>query len=205
MSQPAPLVLCTTFHFLANSTFIITCLSTLHEKMSALKWRMCDIPICEEKRVIVWRCGISRMVCNCKMRVQRKVGLHYEGGCSFQFLLTSPHPQRTKYLTSFLLPLASVTFMPVPKLSEIMLNFALFFFCETLRGAKIWNTSALPRGCRKIVMKVRDIYSFAMKNTDMGVMQPQSTYAVAWKYKNWRAGLSVNIGDWILIFHFYRH
>jgi hypothetical protein len=35
--------------------------------------------------------------------------------------------QHTKYLTSFLLPLAFVTFMPVPKLSEIMPNFAHFF------------------------------------------------------------------------------
>jgi hypothetical protein len=56
------------------------------------------------------------------MRVQQKVGLHREGECSFQFLLTSPHRA-----TSFLLPLAFVTFMPVPKLREIMLNFARFF------------------------------------------------------------------------------
>lgn len=107
---------------------------------------MCDIPICEEKRVIVWRCGISRMVCNCKMRVQRKVGLHYEGGCSFQFLLTSPHPQRTKYLTSFLLPLASVTFMPVPKLSEIMLNFALFFFLRDVERCEDLKYECLAKG-----------------------------------------------------------
>ena len=134
---PETLVLCTTFHLLTNSTFIITCLSTLHGKMSVLKWRVCNIPICEEKRVIVWRCGISRMVCNCKMRVQQKVGLHCEGGCSFQFLLTSPHHTRTNYLTSFLMALAFVTFVPVPQLSEIMLNCARFFIlrdderCET--------------------------------------------------------------------------
>jgi len=85
---------------------------------------------------MVWRCGISQMVCNCKMGVQQKVGLHCKGGCSFRFLLTSQH---TKHLTSFLLPPAFVTFTPVPKLSEIMVNFARFFImrdderCEGLK------------------------------------------------------------------------
>jgi len=54
-------------------------------------------------------------------------------------------------------------------------------------------------------MKARDRYSFAMKKADMGLLQPQRAYAVAWKYKNWRAGLSVQTDDWILIFHSYRN
>lgn len=51
-------------------------------------------------------------------------------------LLTTQH---TTYLTSFLLPLAFVTFTPVPKLSETMLHFARFFIlrdderCEDLK------------------------------------------------------------------------
>ena len=40
------------------------------------------------------------------------------------------------------------------------------------------------KGCRKTIMKVRDIYSFAMNNADMGLLHPQRTYAIAWKYKN---------------------
>lgn len=168
---------------------------------------MRNIPICEEKSVIVWRCGISRMVCNCKMRVQQKVGLHCEGGCSFQFLLTSPHHTTYKVPDIVLATscLCHIYVCPFLSLVKLCLILHAFLFCGTMRGAKNWNTSALPRGCRKIVMKVRDRYSFALKTADMGLMQPLRTYAIAWKYKNWRAGLSVKIDDWSVIFHFYRH
>ena len=185
---PATLVLCTTFHLLANSTFIIAGLITLYEKMSALKWRMCNIPICEEKRV-VWRFGISRMVCSCKMRVQQKVDLHCERGCSFQFLLASPH------LTTYKVPdivLATsfprVLFVPVPKLCEIMLNFARFLFSETTSVAKTWNTSAcqgvvvrlLRRYVRDTVSPWRKIWVYYSHNVHMQSLGSIRTGALAW-------------------------
>jgi len=96
-------------------------------------------------------------------------------------LLTTQH---TKHLTSFLLPPAFVTFTPVPKLSEIILNLARFFILRDDERCEDLKYKCLARGCRKTVMKVRDKYSFAMKKADLGLLQLQRTYAIAWKYKN---------------------
>jgi hypothetical protein len=43
------------------------------------------------------------------------------------------------------------------------------------------------------VMEVRNRYSIGMKKTDMGLLQPQRTYAITGSIKNWHAGLAIKI------------
>jgi hypothetical protein len=181
--------------------------------MSAPKWCTRSIPICKEKGVMVWGFSILRMVCSCKMRVQQKVGLHCEGGCSFHFLLTSPQPSSPHNIQStwrrggdfklrIVLTASCRRHIYAHSWAWWIYAYRRYtLFCERIRGVRIWNTVL----CQAVNVRLLGIYLtdtvspwrrqtwvYCSHNICMQSLGSVRSGTPTWWQWNWA---------WVLIFH----